>query len=410
MGYRAAIQRLRAGEGNPGPGAPSGAPCRPAVVFGGAVRVPGVTSTPERAFTDSARGGPVPGADPAVVGPWLAGQLGDPRWSSCTLAPIGTGRSNLTYRVDSEAGAVVLRRPPVGEVAATAHDMRREQRVITGLVDTVVPVPRVLASSTGGPPVDAPCFVMELVDGVVPLQEELPPGWAESEEERQRASTALVDVLVALHAVDAASVGLGDFGRPEGFLTRQVRRWVTQWEQARGGVPTDEATATDLSRLAERLATTVPATQRHSIVHGDYRIDNCLFDAADPGRIRAVLDWELSTLGDPLADLGLLLVYWHQADEHPLWRAAQHLSSPTRLPGFLRRDEVARAYAAGSGLDLAPLPWYVAFGAFKLGVVLAGILARVQAGMVPASMADGLDGSLGPLVTLGHHVLAEGLD
>ncbi len=344
-----------------------------------------------------------------MVGPWLADQLGDTRWGACTIRPIGAGRSNLTYRVDSAAGAVVLRRPPMGEVASTAHDMGRERRVIAALAGTAVPVPRVLAASAGGPPVDAPCFVMELVDGVVPLHE-LPPGWATTEGERRGVSTALVDVLVALHGVDPAAVGLDDFGRPEGFLARQVRRWVTQWEQARARVPVDEVTAAELSRLAERLAATVPGTQRHAIVHGDFRIDNCLFDSADPTRIRAVLDWELSTLGDPLADLGLLLVYWHQADEQPVWRAAQHLPSPTRLPGFLRRDEVARAYGAGSGLDLAPLPWYVAFGAFKLGVVLAGILARVQAGVVPSSMADGLEGSLAPLVTLGHHVLAEGLD
>ena len=370
--------------------------------------------SPERAADDRARPGPVPGAEPGAVGDWLAGQLGDARWRTCALRPIGAGRSNLTYRVDSPAGSVVLRRPPVGEVAATAHDMGRERRVIAALAGTAVPVPRVLAASAGGPPVGAPCFVMELVDGVVPLRE-LPPGWAVREDERRRASEALVDVLVALHAVDPAAVGLGDFGRPEGFLTRQVRRWVTQWEQARAGVPTDETTAAELSRLADALAAAVPATQRHTIVHGDYRIDNCLFDGADPGRIRAVLDWELSTLGDPLADLGLLLVYWHQADEHPAWRAAQHLPSPTRLPGFLTRDEVARHYAAGSRaagceIDLDPLPWYVAFGAFKLGVVLAGILARVAAGMVPASMAAGLEGSLAPLVALGHHVLAEGLD
>jgi aminoglycoside phosphotransferase (APT) family kinase protein len=376
-----------------------------------AIKVPDVSASPGRAPDDVAPAAPdpVPGADPAAVGAWLADAIGDPAWRHCTLRPIGAGRSNLTYRVDSPAGAVVLRRPPIGEVAATAHDMGREQRVISALAGTAVPVPLVLAGSTGGPPVDAPCFVMELVDGVVPLGE-LPPGWAGSEAERLRASHALVDVLVALHAVDPGSVGLGDFGHPEGFLARQVRRWVSQWEQARAHAPADEATAADLSRLAEALADAIPVTQRHTIVHGDYRIDNCLFDAADAGRIRAVLDWELSTLGDPLADLGLLLVYWHQADERPEWRDAQHLSSPTALPGFLTRAEVARAYAAGSGLELAPLPWYVAFGAFKLGVVLAGILARVHAGMVPASMAAGLAGSIAPLVALGHHVLAEGLE
>lgn len=354
--------------------------------------------------------GPVPGADPGTVGPWLAERLGDPRWTECTLSSIGGGRSNLTYRVASPAGAVVLRRPPVGEVAATAHDMGRERRVITGLAGTAVPVPAVLAWSDGGPPVDAPCFVMELVEGVVPL-DDLPAGWAESEADRGRAGQALVDVLVALHAVDPAAVGLGDFGRPDGFMARQVRRWGKQWDAAReSGGAVEQSTADALTGLATTLAASVPTTQRDTIVHGDYRIDNCLFDAEDPGRIRAVLDWELSTLGDPLADLGLLLVYWHEADDPAIWRNAQHLAGPTRLPGFPTRAQVAAAYAAGSGLDLDPLPWYVAFGAFKLAVVIAGILARVHAGMVPASMADGLDDAVDPLVALGEHVLAHGID
>jgi aminoglycoside phosphotransferase (APT) family kinase protein len=358
------------------------------------------------------RSQPSPGADPAAVGAWLARQWDEPAWSDCTLTSIGGGRSNLTYRVDCPAGSVVLRRPPVGEVAATAHDMGRERRVISALAGTDVPVPRVLAHADGGPPVGAPCYVMEYLEGVVPLAE-LPAGWAGTEPERRRAGAALVDVLVRLHAVDPETVGLADFGRPEGFLARQVRRWNTQWAAAQehadaGG--TDPATAAELTRLADALAGRVPTTQRHTVVHGDYRIDNCLYDAADPGRILAVLDWELSTLGDPLADLGLLLVYWHQADDPPIWRSAQHLSSPTGLPGFPGRAEIARAYGERSGLDLTPLPWYVAFGSFKLAVVLAGIVARVRAGMVPESMAEGLAGSVDPLVALGHHVLAKGLD
>ncbi|WP_226370289.1 phosphotransferase family protein [Pseudonocardia oceani] len=366
-------------------------------------------STPPGSTPDGTPYGIVPGADPGTVGPWLAERLGDPRWAECALSPIGGGRSNLTYRVDSAAGAVVLRRPPVGQVAATAHDMGRERRVIAGLAGTAVPVPAVLAWSEEGPPVDAPCFVMELVDGVVPLGE-LPAGWADTGADRARAGAALVDVLVALHAVDPHEVGLGDFGRPEGFMARQVRRWGKQWDAAReSGGAVEEGTATALTGLGAALAERVPEAQRHTIVHGDYRIDNCLFDTDDPGRIRAVLDWELSTLGDPLADLGLLLVYWHEADDEPVWRAAQHLSSPTRLPGFPTRTEIAAAYARGSGLDLEQLPWYVAFGAFKLAVVLAGILARVHAGMVPASMAEGLDDAVDPLVALGEHVLAHGL-
>ncbi|MGQ0575368.1 MAG: phosphotransferase family protein [Pseudonocardia sp.] len=353
--------------------------------------------------------GSQPGADAGAVGAWLAQHLDEQAWRDCTLAPVGAGRSNLTYRVQSPAGAVVLRRPPVGTIAATAHDMGREQRVISALAGTPVPVPRVLAASAGGPPVDAPCFVMELVEGVVPLGT-LPAGWADTEADRARMAQALVDVLVALHGVDVEAVGLGDFGRPEGFMERQVRRWGTQWEAARGEGGAAPATEAQLTRLGTRLAAGLPVTQRHTVVHGDYRIDNCLFDAADPGRIRAVLDWEMSTLGDPMADLGLLLVYWYHADETPVWAAAQHLASPTKLPGFPRRPELAAAYARASGLDLDPLPWYVAFGTFKLAVVLAGILARVRAGAVPASAAEGIEDAVDPIVALGHHILDAGLD
>lgn len=352
-----------------------------------------------------------PGADPANVGRWLADRLGDPAWTDCSLDMIGVGRSNLTYRVSSAAGTVVLRRPPVGEVAATAHDMGRERTVMAALRDTAVPVPRVLAHSDGGPPVDAPCYVMDMIEGVVPL-ETLPAGWADAPADRARAGAALVDVLVALHAVDPDAAGLSSFGRPDGFMSRQVRRWGSQWEAARtsGLDSVDQATEDSLTALSGRLSGALPTTQRNTIVHGDYRIDNCVFDASDPGSVLAVLDWELSALGDPLADLGLMLVYWCHADEHPIWRAAQRIPTPTRLPGFPTRPEIAAAYGSRSGLDLEPLAWYVAFGAFKLAVVLAGILARVSAGSVPAEMADGLDGAVDPLVVLGHHVLDEGID
>ncbi|WP_308258089.1 phosphotransferase family protein [Pseudonocardia lacus] len=350
---------------------------------------------------------PVPGADPAVVGPWLADRLGDPAWRDCALAPVGAGRSNLTYRVQSPAGAVVLRRPPVGQVAATAHDMGRERRIISGLADSDVPVPAVLAWSDGGPPVDAPCYVMELVEGVVPAGA-LPAGWAETPEERGRAADALVDVLVRLHSVDPAAHGLADFGRPEGFMARQVRRWVSQWEHARPAVP-EEGIAEPLQSLADDLAAALPTTQRHTIVHGDYKLENCIFAADDPGTIAAVLDWEMSTLGDPLADLGLLLIYWRQSDDPAAWRDARGVPGITALPGFPSRAGITERYAAATGLDVSPLPWYVAFGAFKLAVVLAGIVARVRTGMVPETMAVDL-GSVLPLVTLGQHVLAEGLD
>ncbi len=349
-----------------------------------------------------------PVADPAAIGRWLVTELGDPRWLRCSVAGIGHGRSNLTYRVDSPAGAVVLRRPPGGAVAATAHDMGREARVVSALAGTRVPVPAILAVSTGGPPVGAPCYAMELVDGVVPGAE-LPAGWAAEPADRHRLGLAMVDVLADLHAVDAPAIGLADLGRPEGFLARQVRRWSTQWRTWQAASGADDATAAELTDLADLLASRLPASQRAGIVHGDYRIDNLVFDRNDPGRIHAVLDWEMSTLGDPLADLGLLMIYWYQPDDPPVWRAAQNLPSPTRLPGFPTRAELAQRYAQRSGADLTDLGWCAALGAFKLAVVLAGILARVRSGAMPADTVAGLEHAMAPTVALGHHLLRDGL-
>lgn len=364
------------------------------------------------------------GAPPALVGPWLAVRLDEPAWRECQLAPVGDGRSNLTFLVSCAAGSVVLRRPPLGSVAATAHDMGREQRVLTALEHTTVPVPRVLAGEVDPAVLGAPFYVMEFVDGVVP------PGrpdqsWVTTEAERWAAGTAMVDVLAELHAVHPRSVGLGDFGKPAGFMARQVRRWGTQWETWRAGFAFAESlpgsaggTASDttrpeLSRLAERLAATVPDPSGGSVVHGDYRLENLLFDRASPTRVRAVLDWEMSTLGDPLADLGLLLVYWHQAHEEPVWSDAQYLQSASSVPGFPTRTQVVARYAERRGLDPDQLreqvQFYVGFGAFKLAVVLAGVVARATAGAADARTGAGLVGALDPLVALGHHVLDDGL-
>lgn len=357
------------------------------------------------------------GAPPHLVGPWLAERLGDRRWREVAVSPIGDGRSNLTYLVRSDAGSAVLRRPPLGSVAATAHDMGREQRVLGGLAGTDVPVPRVLAGEVEPDLLGAPFYVMELVDGVVP------PGtpeqaWAPDPADRLAAGTAMVDVLARLHAVVPAEVGLGEFGRPAGFMARQVRRWSTQWETWGGGFAAAEAEVTgregadrpELGRLAERLKQDVPDSGDVAVVHGDYRLENLVFDGT---RVQAVLDWEMSTLGDPLADLGLLLVYWHQEHEPAAWAAAQYLPSTSSRPGFPSRAEVITRYAEQRGL--APervaeqVGFYVGFGAFKLAVVLAGVVARASAGASDARTGAGLVGALDPLVALGHHVLDDGV-
>ena len=225
---------------------------------------------------------------------------------------------------------------------------------------------------------------MEMVDGIVPLSRDLPDGWASDEADRARVGQALVDVL-GRAARRRPAVGrarrLRQAGRVHGAPDPPLgKQWAAARDDSSSPSATDERTERELTRLSERLAADVPATQRHTIVHGDYRIDNCLYAADDPGRIRAVLDWEMSTLGDPMADLGLLLVYWEQDGDGAVWSDAQRLPSPTGLPGFPTRTEIATAYRERTGLDLAPLPWYAGFGAFKLAVVLAGILSRVRAG------------------------------
>lgn len=342
-------------------------------------------------------------ADPALVGPWLARVLDEPRWSDCRVSRIGAGRSNLTFRVDSAAGAVVLRRPPLGAVATSAHDMVREQRALRALTGTAVPVPAVLAASDESGPLAAPCYVMELVEGVVAVSG-LPAGFAECPGQRGDLAHGLVDVLARLHAVDPGTVGLADFGRPAGFLERQLRTWGRQLETWRDGRHWPA-----LHTLAGALGARVPRSGTPGIVHGDYRIDNVVLDRADPGRVLAVLDWEMATLGDPLADLGLMLVSWQQdREDDEQWAAARVLPSPTGLAGFPTRADVAGQYAQRSGRSIRDLPWYIAFGCFKLAVVLVGILSRARTGAVPADTATGLDAGITPLAQLGEHVLSTG--
>ncbi len=341
------------------------------------------------------------GADPAVVGPYLATALDDPRWTGCTVELISGGKSNLTYTVGSDAGSVVLRRPPLGNILPSAHDMRREHTVMGALAGTAVPVPKMLAFCDDPELLGQRFYVMERIDGLI-CRETLPAGYADTPAERRTIGEGLVDVLADLHQVDPASVGLGEFGRPHGYLERQVRRWGKQWEATR--VEGHEA----LDRLSTDLAASVPATARTGIVHGDYRLDNTMLDPVIPGRVAAVLDWEMSTLGDPIADLGLLLVYWREAGDGGARDGSTVVESATALPGFPTRAEVAELYARRTGADLSALPWAQAFGFYKLAVVVAGIVARVAGGSMVGSGFEGLEASIGPLTELGTVCLATG--
>jgi aminoglycoside phosphotransferase (APT) family kinase protein len=341
------------------------------------------------------------GADPKVVGPYLAVALNDERWRSVGIELIAAGMSNLTYIVTPDGGstddAVILRRPPTGAVLATAHDMAREHRVISALEPTPVPVPRTLHLCTDPEVLGAPFYVMERVHGIHVVSA-FPPGYADEPEQRRAVGERLVDVLADLHLVDYDAVGLSEFGRPDGFAARQVRRWTKQWDATR------DRDRPGLDALAARLAETVPATQRSSIVHGDYRLDNCLLDPGTPGRIKAVLDWEMSTLGDPLTDLGMMFVYWPEAGEE----RASTLSPVTTLPGFPTRRDVAERYAQRTGADLSDLNWYVGFAFFKFAAIIAGIVARSAAGAMAGKDTSGYAERIDPCVELGRAALDDG--
>jgi aminoglycoside phosphotransferase (APT) family kinase protein len=286
---------------------------------------------------------------------------------------ISGGRSNLTYLVEGSGRSWVLRRPPLGHVLPTAHDMGREYRVLAGLADTDVPVARPIALCEDASVNDMAFYVMEYRPGVV-LAERMPAGFAETEAERRRISEAMVDTLVRLHAVDYRAVGLADFGRPEGYLERQVRRWSQQWERSQTG-PLPE-----IDELIRRLNAALPTSPSPTIVHGDYRLGNMALDPHDPGRVVAVFDWEMATLGDPLADVGYTLIYWTEASD-PLPSGGVGGVSPfTALPGFFTRADIVREYARRSGRNVDAIDFYQVLALYKLAVISEGIYARFLQG------------------------------
>jgi aminoglycoside phosphotransferase (APT) family kinase protein len=281
---------------------------------------------------------------------------------------IAGGRSNLTFRVDDATGAAwVLRRPPLGSILPTAHDMAREYRVISALGATPVPVPPSFGLCDDTSVNGQPFYVMGYIEGHI-LRDAQTAERVLGEKERRVAGESLVDVLAELHSVDIDAVGLGDFGRREGYIERQLKRWHSQFEKSK----TREIPVVD--EVYEELMGSMPQQGPATIVHGDYRLDNTML--GDDGHVRAVLDWEICTLGDPLADVGLLMVYWADPGDE----LSALLSAPTLLDGFPRRAEIAERYAERSGRDLSRLDYYVAFGYWKLACILEGVYARYKAG------------------------------
>lgn len=292
---------------------------------------------------------------------------------------IHGGLSNLTYLVTDQSGARwVLRRPPLGERLGSAHDMGREVKVVSGLAGTPVPVPPVVGYCDDETVTGAPFYVMEFVEGPVlrsPVQAALFP----EPEQRRKIGMGLVETLAAIHDVDPDRVGLGDLGRREGYAERQLKRWAGQWEKSK----TRELPL--IEEVHDRLVALVPPQATTTLVHGDFRLDNVIYSPT--GEVAAVVDWELCTLGDPLADLGLLMVYWID----PGSAGVPLLQPATTEPGFPSGRELAEHYAAVSGRDISGLDFFVALGYWKLAIILEGVLARFSAGQYGAGQKAGAE-------------------
>jgi aminoglycoside phosphotransferase (APT) family kinase protein len=327
----------------------------------------------------------------ALMG-WLDRERPGLREGPLTASLLTGGRSNLTYRLTDGASRWALRRPPLAHTLPTAHDMAREFRILHGLHGTEVPVAEPVVLCEDVEVIGAPFYVMEFVDGVVLDQPDALTGLTLAAAERS--CDLLVDTLLALHALDAASVGLGELGRPEGFLDRQVRRWSKQWDAS------ETEPRPDYHRLHDALAATVPPQSAPGIVHGDYRLTNVIY-SADIGRIAAVVDWEMATLGDPLTDVGLLVVYQELSN-------AGGFVMPTLSvdAGFVTAADMVDRYAASSERDLSALSWYVAFGWFKLAVIAEGIHNRFLQGKTVGPGFDRFGPSVPVLIQSGLDALA----
>ena len=308
----------------------------------------------------------LPGLDLDAFTEWLDREHPDLVHGPLGGEVIAGGKSNLTYRVGDGVSTWAVRRPPLGHVLPTAHDMVREYTVLSALAPTDVPVAVPVALCTDAAVIGATFYVMEFVEGAVLDRAALID--AIDRETAANLGEQLVSTLALLHSITPGSVGLEGFGRPDGFLERQVRRWHQQWQASETRpLPIEADVVGQLDRLR-------PVSGPPAIVHGDYRLTNLIYTGS-LDRVAAIVDWEMATLGDPLADVGLLHVY-HELAEHDAF--TMPIMAPSR--GFLSAAEIDRRYGELSGRDVSQLPWYVAFGYFKLAVIAEGIAARFLQG------------------------------
>jgi len=314
--------------------------------------------------------GMVTGVNEANVTAWMVEHL-------YAVAPldfelIAGGRSNLTFRVTDAVGSTyALRRPPTSHVLPTAHDMVREHTIIEALFPLGIPVAKPLGLCVDPEVNERPFYVMEFVDGAI-LRDRAQAESTFDVATRAAIGDNMAATLAQLHDVDVDQAGLGDLARHDGYIERQLRRWRGQFEQMKvEGVDHE----TVIEEVGDELARSIPVQQRVTVVHGDYRLDNTVLD--HEGKVRAILDWEICTLGDPMADLGILLCYWSEPGDTT---AALLGAAPTTAPGFATRDQVLNAYARHTSLDVSHVAYYQAFGYWKLACILQGVFARYRAG------------------------------
>jgi aminoglycoside phosphotransferase (APT) family kinase protein len=308
--------------------------------------------------------------DVRALGAYLRGKV-EGADSGVTVEQFPGGHSNLTYLVRAGDREYVLRRPPVGPVAPKAHDMAREFRVLEAVHPVFPPAPRVYLLCEDPEVIGVTFFLMERRHGIV-LRREVPSEFANAAGFPRKTSEGFIDCLAQLHAIEIERQGLAVLGRPEGFLERQVRGWTDRWERAK----TEELQGMD--GLIRWLADRLPVSATPTLVHNDFKLDNIMLDAQNPGRVEAVLDWEMATVGDPLVDLGCTLCYWTQAGD-PEMRGGS-LSGVTAEPGWCTRAELVARYAEKAGRDVSALGYYEVFGLFKLGVILQQIYFRFHRG------------------------------
>jgi aminoglycoside phosphotransferase (APT) family kinase protein len=303
------------------------------------------------------------------------------------------GHSNLTYLLRVGGTDLVLRRPPFGSKVKSAHDMGREHRILSRLAPIYPKAPRPIVYCEDDSVLGAPFYVMERIEGVI-LRKELPPGMTLSADEKRAMDEALIDGLVELHSLDYAAAGLSDLGKPDGYVERQVQGWTKRYD----GSKTDEIPA--VPKVAKWLDDHRPVSPPATLIHNDYKYDNVVLDPNQPTKLRGVLDWEMSTLGDPLMDLGTSLSYWIDPADDDMLQTIRW--SPTTIPGSLTRRELADRYAEKTGRDVSNILFYYAFGLFKTAVVLQQIYYRYKQGLTK-------DPRFAPLI-MGVHVLVTAAD